>query len=137
MGNIIILIIVIFVVALIMYHLYKKYEEPKDTFAGGGYDNDDEKAELSKRLENAGFILHSRDGCHWCVKQKEELGGDYKKTNIGNHKPSAYPTWVNEKSGNIYMGYKDREELKKMIQDELEDKEDKKNKNKNNKKKNV
>lgn len=96
-----------------------------------------------KMLEKAGWMLYTREGCPWCHKQMEALGGSYKKHVLcpstpapspadlaeaykifaktidgallcGDPKITGYPFWFNSKTGESVVGYQDEEKLAMM-----------------------
>lgn len=90
---------------------------------------------IRKRLEGAGWVLYSREGCPACVQQLEVLGGDYDmmvKCGAENRQLSSYtdnpplscgdveafPYWYNENTKEKRVGLQTRKELLAMLSEE-------------------
>lgn len=90
------------------------------------------KSNLPKMLSNEGWILAVRDGCHFCTKQLELLGGDYPKlvefsrdgkiVNSYSHKipsavrsPPGFPYWWNKQTHESRAGLQDLRSLTSMV----------------------
>ena len=87
-------------------------------------------SDLAKKLAAAGWTLYMREGCPWCTRQKQALGGrPYSRTvtcpgdggarrlgpgtlSCGN--VSGYPHWHNPVTGEVRRGYQDGPKLAQM-----------------------
>jgi hypothetical protein len=76
------------------------------------------------QLENAGWVLYTKPGCPYCVRQMETLGGSYRnKVTCGaaSSDPAGcaaapgYPHWVNSITGKTVSGYQSQAGLKAML----------------------
>jgi hypothetical protein len=138
---IIILLIVIIIIALILliYYLVKKYgrsgfSDISDFFYRLSTNEDGSLGMKSycptamtspdMMLSRAGWRVYVQHGCPWCEKQLNILNTDFINRGAiycdplaGPCKYSSFPTWENETTGAVEIGYKNRPELDKMIQD--------------------
>lgn len=86
---------------------------------------------ISSKLAKNGWILYTRDGCGYCTKQLNELGGHYPKivrcaqggklikSDVDNPpltcgQITGFPTWVNTKTGDKKVGLQKHHDLESM-----------------------
>jgi hypothetical protein len=69
-------------------------------------------------LANAGWVLYSRAGCGYCERQMAELGGAYPRavhcSPASCANVTAFPTWVNTRTGERRVGLQGRAALLSM-----------------------
>lgn len=82
---------------------------------------------LGERLDDAGWMLYTSDGCGWCTEQKKILGNnkfDIKIENCATRdecienalaiNTSGYPTWHNVFSNETLPGFRTLEQLEEI-----------------------
>lgn len=121
--------VVIVLVIMVMCRLaYSSEDESSDDSKGSSL-----KGSQAKRLASCGWIVYYLQGCGYCTKQKEVLGGDYKNyiecnrqgdqlsgytttPPIACNSPqiNGYPFWYNTKTKDTRGGLQGVDALKKM-----------------------
>lgn len=82
---------------------------------------------LGERLDDAGWMLYTMNGCGWCEKQKEVLGYDKFDIKIENCatrdectenalaiNTTGFPSWHNVFSNETLPGFRTLEQLEEM-----------------------
>jgi hypothetical protein len=77
-------------------------------------------AHIKSTLDAQGWDLYASDGCSWCHKQVEALGGGYSRLKwcgAANSCPAditGFPTWRNARTGETMSGFHTLAALDKM-----------------------
>ena len=71
-------------------------------------------------LVKQGWVLYSKEGCYWCTKQHDTLGGYSETTWCDGTAPCGpdvklFPTWVNKHSGVKVVGFQTMDNLEKLL----------------------
>jgi hypothetical protein len=116
-------VVIVLVVMVICRLAYSSEDDSSDSL----------KRSHAKRLAGCGWIVYYLQGCGYCTKQKEALGGDYKNyiecnrqgdqlsgytttPPIACNSPqiNGYPFWYNTKTKETREGLQGVDALKKM-----------------------